>query len=141
MTENTNAAVATDINSTLQNIAKQLGNWAQSQINAVPFATASSSPVVYGYNNIGTTAATTVIRNNPDRHGLVFHNPGATASIYVYPSTIATAPTTSSLGGSMVIFAGATLSLPSPLFANANGTWLAFSGTGSSQPFTVVEFI
>jgi hypothetical protein len=27
------------------------------------------------------------------------------------------------------------------LFANVNGTWAAFTQTGSNQPFTVVEFL
>lgn len=134
-------ATIDDINSTLQNIARQLGNWAQSQSNAIPVATASTSPLAYSWNNIGTSSATTILVANTGRHGVLFHNPGATASIYVYPSNIATAPTVSSVGGSIVIYPGATLSLPSPLFANCNGTWLAFSGTGSSQPLTVVEFI
>jgi hypothetical protein len=134
-------ATPDDINSTLQNIARQLGNWVSSQSNAVPMAIASTSPVSYPFNNIGTTTATTVVAANTKRHGLIFHNPGATASIYVYPSAMTSAPTTSALGGTFVIYPGSTLSFPSPLFANVNGAWSAFSGTGSGQPFTVVEFL
>lgn len=130
-----------DINSTLQNIARQLGLQVQSQANATPNATASTSPISYPYNNIGTSTSTTVIVANALRHGLLFHNPGATASIYVYPSAMTSAPTTSALGGSFVIAPGSTLSFPSSLYANSNGAWSAFSGTGSSQPFTVVEFL
>ena len=131
---------ATDINSTLQNIARQLGNWAQVQSNATPAATASTSPVSYPYNNIGTSSATTVIAANVSRFGLIFHNPG-TASIYVYPSNMTSAPSFGSVGGSFIIYPGGTLSFPSPLFANVNGAWSAFSGTGSNQSFTVVEFL
>jgi hypothetical protein len=134
-------ATIDDVNSTLQNIARQMGNQAQSQLNATPSATASTSPVSYPFNNIGTSTATAVISANANRYGLIFHNPGATASIYVYPSAMTVAPTTSTLGGTFVIYPGSTLSFPSPLFANANGAWSAFSGTGSNQPFTVVEFI
>lgn len=134
-------ATIDDVNSTLQNIARQLGAQAQSQANATPNATASTSPVSYPFNNIGTASATTVIVANPTRYGLLFHNPGGTASIYIYPSSMTSAPTFASIGGSMVIFPGATLSFPSTLFANVNGAWSAFSGTGSNQPFTVVEFL
>ena len=134
-------ATVDDINSTLQNIARQLGAQAQSQANATPNATASTSPVSYPYNNIGTASATTVASANPSRYGLLFHNPGATASIYVYPSAMTSVPSTSALGGTFVIYPGGTLSFPSPLFANSNGAWSAFSGTGSGQPFTVVEFL
>jgi hypothetical protein len=134
-------ATLDDINSTLQNIARAIGNQNSFVSNATPAATATSSPISYPFNNIGTATATTVIVANQNRYGLIFHNPGATASIYVYPSNITTAPTTSAVGGSFVIYPGSTLSLPSPLFANANGAWLAFSGTGSNQPFTVVEFV
>ncbi len=134
-------ATIDDINSTLQNIARQLGAQAQSQANATPNATASTSPVSYPYNNIGTASATTVIGVNATRYGLLFHNPGATASIYVYPSSMTSVPTTALVGGTFIIYPGGTLSFPSTMFANSNGAWSAFSGTGSNQPFTVVEFI
>lgn len=134
-------ATIDDINSTLQNIARQLGAQAQSQANAIPNATASTSPISYPFNNLGTTSVTTVIAANPTRYGLLFHNPGATASIYVYPSSMTSVPTTALVGGTFIIYPGNTLSLPSTMFANANGAWSAFAGTGSNQPFTVVEFL
>ena len=134
-----------DINSTLQNIARQLGAHAQSVSNATPDATATSSPASYAINNLGTTAAT-VIAPNADRYGLMFHNPG-TANVYVYPTTVysypamtTTAPTTAIVGGSLLIYPGGTLSFPSTIFANVNCGWSAFSGTGSNQALTVVEF-
>lgn len=125
----------------MQNIARQLGAQAQSQANATPNATASTSPVSYPFNNIGTSSATTIIAANPTRYGLVFHNCGATAAVYVYPSAMTSAPTFASVGGSFIIYPGGTLSFPSTMFANSNGAWSAFSGTGSNQPFTVIEFI
>lgn len=129
-----------DINSTLQLIARQLGNQTQHQANATPTATASTSPVSYGFGNLGTSTATTIIVANSNRYGLIFHNPG-TANVYVYPSAMTSAPTVAAPGGAFLIYPGSTLSLPSPLFANTNGAWSAFSGTGSDQAFTVVEFI
>ena len=133
-------ATIDDINSTLQLIARNLGVQAQSQGNSMPNATASTSPVSYPFNNIGTSTATTVVSANTARYGLVFHNPG-TASIYVYPSNITSAPTFSSVGGAFLIYPSATLAFPSSMFANVNGAWSAFSGTGSNQSFTVVEFL
>ncbi len=133
-------ATIDDINSTLQNIARQLGAQAQSQANATPNATASTSPVSYAFNNIGTATVTTVIVANVSRYGLIFHNPG-TANIYVYPSAMTTVPTTALVGGTFIVYPGGTLAFPSPLFANVNGAWSAFSGTGSNQAFTIVEFI
>ena len=81
-----------------------------------------------------------VLVANAARYGLIFHNPG-TANIYVYPSSMTTVPTTALVGGTFIVYPGGTLSFPSPLFANVNGAWSAFSGTGSSQAFTVVEFL
>lgn len=134
-------ATIDDVNSTLQLIARNLGAQVQSQANATPNATASSSPVSYPYNNIGTSSATSVIGINATRYGLLFHNPGATASIYIYPSAMTVAPTFSSVGGSFVVYPGETFPFPSTEYANANCAWSAFAGTGSNQPFTVVEFL
>ncbi len=133
-------ASADDVNSTLQLIARQLSNQATFMSNSTPAATASTSPVSYPFNNIGTSTATAIIAANANRYGLIFHNPG-TANVYVYPSAMTSAPTFASVGGSFIIYPGGTLSFPSPLFANANGAWSAFSGTGSNQAFTVVEFL
>lgn len=133
-------ATVDDINATLQNIARQLGLQASSLLNANPSATAATSPAAYGYNNIDTTG-TTVLAANASRFGVIFHNPGDTATIYVYPTNIDTAPTTATLGGSFAILPGGTFSLPSTVFSNVNGAWAAFAGTGSSQPLTVVEFL
>ena len=138
-------ATIDDINSTLQNIARQLGAQAQSQANAVPNATASASPVTYAIS-LSTTAAT-VAASSTVRYGLVFHNPGTanvyvypTGNVYLFPALTTTAPTTSVVQGSIIIYPGGTLSFPSPEFPNVNVGWSAFSGTGSSQAFTIVEF-
>lgn len=129
---------ATDINSTLQNIARQLGAQAQSQQNAWPNQTAATSPLSTPINSLSTTASV-VIAASTTRHGLIFHNPG-TASVYVYPTLASTAPTTASVGGSFLILPGGTLEFPPSIYPNVNCGWSAFSGTGSSQALTVVEF-
>jgi len=128
---------ATDINSTLQNIARQLGASAQSQQNAWPNQTAATSPLSTPCSL--STTASVVIAASTTRHGLMFHNPG-TASVYVFPSLTSTAPTTSAVGGSFLILPGGTLEFPPSLYPNVNCGWSAFSGTGSAQALTVVEF-
>ena len=132
-------ATEDDINSTLQNIARQLGVQAQSQLNSMPNATTAASPVCYPINNLGTVA-TSVIGANQTRFGLVFHNPGTT-TVYLYPTTMTTAPTTATLGGTFLVLPGGTLSFPAPYFANANCACAAFVLAGSNQSFTVVEFL
>lgn len=138
-------ATIDDINSTLQNIARQLGMQAQSEVNAFPVAIATSSPITYAINNLGTSAITTVLGSSTVRHGLIFHNPG-TANIYIFPTNVftialaSTTPTTALLGGTLLIAGGSTLSLPSTIFPNVNTGWRAFSGTGSGQSLTIVEF-
>jgi hypothetical protein len=128
-----------DINSTLQNIARQLGLSAQSDQLAVPAATTTSSPKFTGVA-LSTTGSTVLVATSAIRHGIMFHNPGATATIYVFPSNIATVPVTSSLAGALAIAPGSTVQWPPSQFANVNAGFSGFAGTGTSQPFTVIEF-
>ena len=116
---------------TLAYAAKALGN-------AFPPATASTSPVFTGNNSI-TTTATTVIDANTQRHGIIFHNPGTT-TIFIYPTNMASPPTSVSLGGALSILGGSTVIFSPSSFPNVNGGWSAVSTTGSSLPFTVAEF-
>lgn len=127
-----------DVNSTLQNIARQLGLLNQISGNAQPIPTSTSSPMSTPINSLSTTASV-LIASSTTRHGLVFHNPG-TISAYVYPTLTSAAPTTSSVGGSFIIYAGGTLAFPSSMFPNVNCGWSGFSASGSSQPLTIVEF-
>lgn len=129
-------ASSDDINSTLQNIVRQFGNWVASLNNAFPPLTASTSPVSYGAA-VGTTIAQ-VIGTSTTRHGIIFHNPG-TVNLYVFPS-LNTAVTTTVIGGSILIFPGGAWELPSAMYPNVNCAWSAFATTGSSNPLTVVEF-
>ena len=128
---------ATDINSTLQNIARQIGAWANTLTNGLPVPTSATSPLSTPIQL--STTATTLIGTSSIRHGIMFHNPGTTIA-YIFPSITSAAPTTSSLAGSFVIYPGSTLELPPMAYPNVNCAWSGFVATGSSQPFTVVEF-
>lgn len=132
-------AGADDVNSTLQNVGRNIGLIAQSVVNSFPAASTTSSPQSTPINNL-STAAVTVIGVSTIRHGLLFHNPGGTTSIYVFPSLTSTAPTTSSVGGAFQILPAGTLSFPGSQYPNINCAWSAFAGTGTNQPLTVVEF-
>lgn len=125
--------------SVLQNIARQIGAYAASITNAYPAATTTASPRSLGFNSI-TTTATAVLSTSAVRHGLLFANPGATATMYVYPTPMTTAPTTAALGGALPIAPGSSLVLSPAMFPNLNAGWSAFSNTGSSQPLTIIEF-
>lgn len=131
-------ASADDINSTLQNIAKQLGNWAQSQNNCFPVPTTATSPVVIGYNAL-STAAMTVALATTTRKGLIFHNP-LLNHVYIYPSNMTTVPTTTAFGGSIVLHPGATWELPPSIYPNNNVAWMAYVATTTSVALTVIEF-
>ena len=127
-----------DVVSTMKGGVTNLAQLALGMTNAYPPAVGSASPAAYGFNAM-TTTAVLLLSNSTVRHGLIFHNPG-TANMYVFPTTITTTPTTAAVGGAFLILPGATLSLPSTVFPNANCSWSGFAGTGSSQALTVVEF-
>lgn len=123
----------------LSNIARQLSVWSQSITNSTPAATTTGSPRFTGAS-LGTASPTVVIAASTTRHGIIFHNVGGTASVYLYQTGMTTVPTSTSLGGSILILPGATLEMPSTVYPNINAGFSAFTNTGSSQPFTVVEF-
>lgn len=123
----------------LSNIARQLSVWSQSITNSTPAATTTTSPKFTGVS-LGTASPTVVIAASTTRHGILFHNVGATATVYLYQTGMTTVPTSTSLGGAILLFPGATLSFPSTVFPNINVGFSAFTNTGSLQPFTVVEF-
>jgi len=130
-------AGADEVISQLNNIAVQLSGWYQSLSNAYPIPTTTASPKFTAV--LLSTTASVVISTSTLRHGIMMHNPG-TANVYLYATAIQTSPTTSNLAGSILISPGATLTLPSSGFPNINAGFSAFSGTGSSQAFTVIEF-
>lgn len=127
-----------EVISQLQNIARQLSIWSQSIANATPAATTTTSPKFTGVTL--STTAVVVIGTSTLRHGMLFHNVGNTANVYLYQTGMTSAPTTSVLAGSIVIYPGGTLPLPSQVFPNINAGFSAFTNTGSAQPFTCVEF-
>lgn len=127
----------TEVVNQLTNIARQLSVWSQSITNSTPAATTTASPKFTAISL--STTASILIATSVLRHGLVMHNPG-TANCYIYQTGMASPPTTSVLSGSIVIFPGGTLSFPASEMPNINAGFSGFSGTGSSQPFTVVEF-
>lgn len=127
----------TEVINQLTNIARQLSVWSQSMTNAQPAATTTASPKFTGVT-LSTTAAV-VIGTSTTRHGMLLHNPGTT-TCYIYVTGMSPAPTTSSLGGTILIAAGSTVTLPSTSFSNINVGFSGFVLSGSSQPFTAVEF-
>src|SRR5437016_125829 len=90
--------------SQLQNIARNLGAWAQSQVNAYPIPAVATSPKFTGIT-ITNVTATVLIASSTTRHGLILHNPSTTAA-YVWPTVTANIPTSSALAGTMLIAAG-----------------------------------
>jgi hypothetical protein len=128
----------TDLVSTQKGGVTNLGDLADALRSAFPPASASSSPNPVGVNSLNTTAAV-VISDSTVRHGIVFHNPGTT-DVYVFPTSITTTPTVSAPGGAFLILPAADLAFPSSLYANVNCSWSAFSGTGTAQALTIVEF-
>lgn len=127
----------TEVVNQLTNIARQLSYWSQSITNSAPAATTTASPKFTAVSL--STATSSIIGTSVLRHGIVMHNPG-TATCYVYLTGMSPAPSTTSLGGSVVIYPGGTLAFPSALFPNSNAGFSGFSGTGSSQGFTIIEF-
>lgn len=121
----------------LTNIARQLSFWSQSITNSQPVPTTTASPKFTAVNL--STAASVIVAASTIRHGIVLHNPGTT-TCYVYQTGMASPPTTSVLAGALLIAAGSSVVWPSPQFTNINAGFSAFSSTGSSQPFTVIEF-
>lgn len=128
-----------EVISQLQNIARQLSIWSQSIANSTPAATTTISPRFSGVT-LGTAAPAVVVASSVLRHGMILHNVGNTANVYIYQTGMTSVPTTSALAGAMVLFPGASLSMPSRMFPNINAGFSGFTNTGSSQPFTVVEF-
>lgn len=141
-------ASADDINSTIQNVARNLGLLAQAEQAiatavvemATPFvATTTASPKFTGVQ-LGTSAVTTVIASSTTRKGLILHNVGSTVIAYVFPSLTSPTPTTTALAGAMAIPPGASVAFSPTSFFNVTAGWSGFVTTSSAQPFTVIEF-
>jgi hypothetical protein len=90
--------------------------------------------------SLQSTANIVLTPYSSTRYGIIFHNPG-TVNAYVYQTGMATnTPSPSSVLGSFIIYPGGTLTFPSGYYSNINAGFSGFCSSGSSQPFTVVEF-
>ncbi len=128
---------ATEGVSQLQNIARQLSAWSQSQTNAYPVPTSTTSPKFTPVTL--STATSVVVAASTTRHGIWFHNP-ATTNAFIFQTNMTPAPSSTNFAGGIVIYPGATLAMSPAQYPNINAGFSGFSQTGSSQPFTVVEF-
>ncbi len=121
----------------LQNIARNLALWAQSQLNAIPVPTSTLSPQFTAVA-LNTTSATLIVAASTTRHGMILSNPGTT-SAYIWPTSVTTSLSSSSLGGSMLIAAGSSVMLPSSQFPNNTTGWSGISTTAAGA-FSVWQF-
>ena len=131
----------TEVINQLYNIAQQLSAQSKSITNAEPAATTTNSPKFTGVNLTNATATVIIAAatSTPMRHGLVLHNPSTTIA-YVWPTVTSPVPTTASLAGSMQILAGSSVIWNSPQFPNINVGFSGVSSSGTTQPFTAIEF-
>ena len=121
----------------LQNIARNLALQAQSELNAYPVPTSTSSPQFTAVA-LNTTSATLIVAASTTRHGMILSNPGTTGA-YIWPTSVTTSLSSSSLGGSMLIAAGSSVMLPSSQFPNNTSGWSGISTTAAGQ-FTIWQF-
>lgn len=129
-----------DLVSTQKGGVQNLGHLVRSFSNVFRSATASTSPVFIGVNNLGTTG-TTIMSPTIGLGGLKIHNP-ATGNVnaYVYSLSIATAPTLSAPGGAILVLPGATEPFPCPEYANFNVGLGAFVSAGTTGALTIIQF-
>ena len=103
---------------------------------------------VYAYNNLGTSPQV-VAPINVNRGSITFHNPGS-VNVVVFPvlvqalntaptstgSNVSLTPTTSALGGGLMIYAnGGQITMT----GECQGAWQALATSNSGNPLTVIE--
>jgi hypothetical protein len=130
----------TDLVSTQKGGVQNLGQLVSSISNSMPVAGTATSPKATGVNNIGTASGTSVLGSSSIRHGMLFHNPGSN-DVYVYPSALSPAPTTTTLGGTLRIVPGDTVPFPAVMWPNQNSAFSAIALTGTTNPLTIWEFL
>ncbi len=123
----------------LGNIARQLSYWSQSITNSQPVPTTTASPRFTAVT-LSTSTITTVIGSSSIRHGMILHNPGAVSTAYIFPTNLTPQPTTSNLAGTLAIGPGASERWPSAQYTNINVGFSGLIASGSSTPFTVIEW-
>ena len=98
----------------------------------------TSGGKVWPINNLGQSGQQ-VVGPNPARTTLTFHNPGTVSNIYVYPVVAGDgtpmSPGVVTLGGTFVVWPGATVSLSGEI----QTAWAAFAQSGGGNPLTVME--
>jgi len=98
----------------------------------------ASGGKVKGFSAIGATPII-VAPANAQRVRIVFHNPGATATLYVAPMLdrdgLAIVPTLTSLGGTFAVFGGAYVTIE----GECQGAWQCLASTGVNNPLTVMD--
>ncbi len=124
--------------SQLQNIARNLGAWSQSQTNAYPVPTSTISPQFTGVN-LNNTTATIILGTSVLRHGMILHNPATTVA-YIWPTIVTSSLSSSVLAGALLIAAGSSVMLPSSQFPNNTAGWSGIASSGTAQPFTIIQF-
>jgi hypothetical protein len=138
------AASLTDVLTALQNGVVAINNL-NLRLGAV---FASSTPSVSGGSSSGLTSKFTsvlisttpvvAVSTNINRYGILMHNPD-TNNAYVYQTGMASPPNSTNFAGSIVIYAGGTLTLPSASFPAISAGFSVFASSGTGA-FTVVEF-
>jgi hypothetical protein len=85
-----------------------------------------------------STTAVTAASSSLNRYGILMHNPD-TNNAYVYQTGMAAPPSSTNFAGSIVIYAGGTLTFPSANFPPISAGFSVFTSSGTGA-FTVVEF-
>lgn len=100
---------------------------------------------IYAYNNMASSANTTVAPVNTSRQKILFHNPGDVDQ-FISPVLAAQSgpsgpfttlvPTTGALGGTFRVFAnGGTLEIS----GECQGAWQCLAASGIGKPLTVMD--
>jgi hypothetical protein len=139
------AASLTDVLTALQNGVVAINNL-NLRLGAV---FASSTPTATGGAPSGgftskftavaiSTTPVVAASSSITRYGILMHNPD-TNNAYVYQTGMASPPTSTNFAGSIVIYAGGTLTFPSASFPAISAGFSVFASSGTGA-FTVVEF-
>lgn len=94
-------------------------------------------PIGSGVATLGTTWIT-ILAADPNRRGVVFHNPG-THNLFVAPSNLASQPATGA--GGILIYPGEEFELLAESERqNINTAWMGWVDAGVNQPVSILDF-
>lgn len=127
-----------DLLGTQQQGVQATNNFATT-FKSVFISSGTSGIGVRAFNTIASSFTTQVLPANTSRGSIVFSNPG-TVIVYVAPTLdaagAAISPSSAALGGTFSVAAnGGTLSLAGAV----QTAWVAFSTSGTGNPFTTLE--